>query len=93
MYNLGLRWELRPGDILFSAGRVVSHGVEEVLSGVRKNVDLMVHESTVRWVQRREEEARHRMERQRKRRQRRKRRLEEIKDLYALAPDYTEPCP
>ena len=57
MYNLRLRWELKPGDVIFFAGRVVSHGVEEVTSGVRNSLDLFVHNSTVQWVRKQEKEA------------------------------------
>ncbi|ELR06443.1 hypothetical protein VC83_08402 [Pseudogymnoascus destructans] len=54
MYNLGLQWEMRPGDVIFFGGRVVSHGVEDVLSGVRNSLNLMVHTSTIRWVEKQE---------------------------------------
>ena len=48
MYNLGLKLEMRPRDVIFFARRVVLHGVEDVLSSVRNSLNLMVHTSTIR---------------------------------------------
>jgi len=40
MYSLKLKWQLEPGDVLFFGVRVISHGVEDVVTGVRNSLDL-----------------------------------------------------
>lgn len=47
--GVGLKWELREGDGIFFMGSIISHGVENVVTGVRNSLDLMVHNSTMQW--------------------------------------------
>jgi hypothetical protein len=57
MYSLKLRWELKPGDVLFFGGRVISHGVEDVITGVRNSLDLFTHQSSMKWKKKKDAEA------------------------------------
>jgi hypothetical protein len=49
MHNLKIRWQLRPTDVLFFAGSIISHGVEDVTKGIRNSLDLFTHASSIKW--------------------------------------------
>lgn len=47
-YNLGLEFELQPGDVLIYNGRVLSYGIEEVTDGYRHSLDLAVQSAVAK---------------------------------------------
>lgn len=41
-YNLGMEFELQPGEVLFYNGRILSYAVQEITEGYRHSLDLAV---------------------------------------------------
>ncbi|KAI9854654.1 MAG: hypothetical protein M1824_000240 [Vezdaea acicularis] len=52
LWQLGVIYELQPGDVIMFFGALIAHNTEGVTAGERNSVDLFVHKSTLDWKKR-----------------------------------------
>ncbi|KAI9842381.1 MAG: hypothetical protein M1837_007301 [Sclerophora amabilis] len=52
LWQLGVQYELRPGDAIFFFGSVISHNTTGVVQRQRNSIDLFTHQLTRKWLKR-----------------------------------------